>query len=65
LRLIGEATVVFDGVFVRFPQERKRLSAPYPCMEPHMKNVAIAFAVAVIGLPLASAGWVAAAIIAF
>ena len=30
-----------------------------------MKKVLIAFAIPVIGLPLASAGWVAAAMIAF
>jgi hypothetical protein len=30
-----------------------------------MKKVLIAFAISVIGLPVASAGWVAAAMIAF
>jgi hypothetical protein len=33
--------------------------------EPRMKKIALALAIAVVGLPLASAGWVAAAMIAF
>jgi hypothetical protein len=38
----------------------------YPGMSPHhMKTFAIALIVATVGLPLASAGWVAAAMLTF
>ena len=43
----------------------RALTATSSTQERHMKKVLIAFAISAIGLPVASAGWVAAAMIAF